>query len=340
MNFKETHTKKALALCLVLLALVLAVAGCASTNKKADENDKKKVALLLSGPANDQGWNAKAIEGLDDIKEEYDLETTFMENLDAANSQAAFYDYASQGYDLIIGHGFQFGEPAANVSKDFPDQYFMAIESNNSTENMSSFVTAQEQGVYLSGALAALVSKTKVVGMVGGMEMPSITKSVEAFKLGAKYIDPEITVLTSYADTFTDVTAGTAAATAMINQNADVLCHAANQAGIGVIKACEEHNIYCIGGSHDQSSIAPSAVIASSTYSIPKVIVFAYEQVLNNEFGGEFTSLGIKEGVVDFVFSEGMKDIVGADNISRINEIKGEIASGERVVPIIEIPTK
>jgi len=107
--------KKALSLCLAILLLVFAVAACGGEKKPA-ENTKKKVALLLSGPANDQGWNATAVDGLNAIKEKFGLETTYQENVQVADMEAAFSDYANQGCYLIIGHGFQFGEPAAKVS--------------------------------------------------------------------------------------------------------------------------------------------------------------------------------------------------------------------------------
>lgn len=332
--------KKALALCLVLLTVILAVVGCSGVDKKPEGDAKKKVALILSGPANDQGWNATAVEGLDAIKEKYDLETSFMENILPADMEAAFSNYASQDYYLVIGHGFQYGEPAAKVSNTFPDQYFMATESNSSSKNMSSYVMSCEQGAYLIGTLSALMSKTKIIGVVGGIEQPSITKELEAFRIAAKAVDPEITVLTAYCNSYTDVTAGQAAATAMINQNADVLYHVANQAGTGVIKACEEKNLYCCGNSYDQSSIAPSVLLCSTVYNLPNVIVYAYDSILKNEFGNAVVQLGINENVVDIAFNAALKETIGEDIIVRITQMKEDIASGKLDVPVIETPSR
>ena len=236
--------QKRLFISMVLLVTLLFTA-CSSGGKEATESGKSekntdkglKVALLLSGPANDQGWNATAVEGLNNIKEKHNVETTFMENVTVADMESAYTDYASQGYDLIIGHGFQFGQPAAKVSEMFPEQSFMATESNSKSSNMSSYVMSCEQGGYLMGALAALTSETKVIGVIGGMEQPSIIKEVEAFKIAAKEINPDIKILESYVNSFTDVTAGKAAAISMLDQDADVLYQVANQAGTGVIKS-------------------------------------------------------------------------------------------------------
>lgn len=331
--------KKVLSVCLVLFMIVLTMTACGKENVPA-EKAKKKVALLLSGPANDQGWNATAVDGLNAIKDKFGLDTTYQENVQIADMEAAFSDYANQGYFLVIGHGFQFGEPAAKVSANFPEQFFMATESNSKTKNMSSFVMSCEQGAYLMGTLAAMMTKTKVIGVVGGIEQPSITKELEAFKLGAKKEDPEVTVLSAYCNSFTDVTAGQSAATAMINQRADVLYHVANQAGTGVIKACEEKNLYCLGNSYDQSSIAPKVILASTVYNLPNVIVFAYESILNNQFGNAVVPLGIKEKVVDISFNEKLNDVIGQENIDRINKMKDEICNGTLDVPVIETPTK
>ena len=331
-----------------LISLILAfvfIVGCSNGDSKPTEKgnttaNNLKVALLLSGPANDQGWNATAVEGLKKIEETHGVETTYMENVSVADMEAAYSDYASQGYDLIIGHGFQFGQPAEKVSGNFPDQYFMATESNSKSKNMSSYVMKCEQGGYLMGSLAALISKSGTIGVVGGIEQPSIIKEVEAFKIAAKEINPDIKVLESYVNSFTDVTAGKAAAVSMLDQGADVLYHVANQAGTGVIKASEERDIIALGNSYDQSSVAPNTLLCSTVYRMPEVINYALEEVLNKTFGDSITHLGIAENVVDIAFNENMKENISADIIQQIEDIYTKIKSGELEVPLVEERTK
>lgn len=339
--------QKRLFISMVLLVTLLFTA-CSSGGKEATESGKSekntdkglKVALLLSGPANDQGWNATAVEGLNNIKEKHNVETTFMENVTVADMESAYTDYASQGYDLIIGHGFQFGQPAAKVSEMFPEQSFMATESNSKSSNMSSYVMSCEQGGYLMGALAALTSETKVIGVIGGMEQPSIIKEVEAFKIAAKEINPDIKILESYVNSFTDVTAGKAAAISMLDQDADVLYQVANQAGTGVIKACEERGVYALGNSYDQSSVADETVICSTVYRMPEVINYALEEVIDNKFGDSVTYLGIKDKVVDISFNEKLKGNLSEETIKKIEEMYSKINSGELEVPLKEEKSK
>ena len=138
------------------------------------------------------------------------------------------------------------------------------------------------------------MSATKVIGVVGGFEQPSITKELEAFKLGAAEIDPEVRVLEIYVNSFTDASLGKEAALSMVRQNADVLYHVANQAGNGVIVAAQGNNLLACGNSFDQSSIAPDTVMASTVYRMPKVILTGVEQVKKNAFHGGIYHLALR----------------------------------------------
>jgi basic membrane protein A len=325
----------------IVLAIMLTLSGvfASGAQESAADDGTVKVALLLSGPANDQGWNAIAVAGLQAAQEKFGIETSIMENLGITDTEAAYRDYASQGYDLVIGHGFQFGAPAAKVSADFPNQYFMATESASQTENMASYVTSCNEGAYIMGMLAAYMTKSNIVGVEGAMVQPSITKELEAFKLAVAEVNPDIKVLSVYINSYTDVTKGKEAAISMIDQGADVLYHVANQAGTGLIKASEEANILALGNSYDQNSISPDHVVSSTSYDIPNVIVKAIENVINGTFAGGIYNLGMADDIVqiapyhsfDDVISQEVKDIIA----KRISEIK----DGSFVVPTIETPT-
>lgn len=335
--------KKFVAVVLLAVCFMLLLTGCKTGTDKADDagaSGTLKVALILSGPANDQGWNATALEGLTEAEKEYGVTVSTMENVSIADSEAAFRDYAAQGYNLVIGHGYQFGEPAQKVSADFKNAFFMSTESNSESENMASYVMSCEQGAYLMGMLCAGMSETKVIGVVGGFEQPSITKELEAFKLGAKEIDSEIKVLELYVNSFTDASLGKEAAISMINQNADVLYHVANQAGNGVIMAAQENSLLACGNSYDQSSIAPDTVMASTVYRMPKVILTGVEQVKKGIFAGGIYHLGIAEDVVDITGYGNFESKIPEELKNRIAAKKEAIKTGEFIVPVIETPTK
>ncbi len=330
-------SKRSMVLMVLLVSAAAVVFAGGSTETAAPAEDAPlKVALILSGPANDQGWNAVALQGLSEAAEAYGIETAYSEHIGIADSEAAFNDYASQGYDLVIGHGFQYGEPAVRVGKRFPDTKFLAIEGASYSENTASYVIACEEAGYLMGRLAAAMSQTGKIGIVGGFEQPSIIKVVEAYRLGAKDYDPEIKVSSVYIGSFTDVALGKEAALAMADRGADVLSHIANQAGTGVIIAAQERGLLSTGDSWDQSVIAPEAVVCSTIYSVPALIMSAVEKVQNGTFEGGIFNLGMSSGVVDIAPYHEFSTRVPQDVQDSIEELKEQITSGDLKIPLIE----
>ena len=275
------------------------------------------------------------LQGLTEAEGTFGIETAYTEHVGIADSEAAFMDYASQGYDLIIGHGFQYGEPAVRVAKKFPNTKFMAIEAASSAPNVASYVIACEEAGYLMGILAASVSQTGRIGIVGGIEQPSIIKVVEAYKLGAKSVNPNVKVLDVYIGSFTDVSLGKEAALAMADQGADVLSHIANQAGTGVIKAAEERGLIATGDSWDQSVIAPGAVACSTIYSVPVVVMTAVQKVIDGTFEGGVFNLGMEAGVVDIAPYHEFDDAIPQSAKEMIADLKNKITNGEFTVPVI-----
>jgi basic membrane protein A len=240
----------------------------------------------------------------------------------------------------VIGHGFQFGEPAVRVSSQFPDTKFMAIESNVYSDNAASYVMACEEAGYLMGMLAASMSESGTIGIVGGFEQPSIVKVLEAYKIGAKAVNPSIKVLEAYVSSFTDVALGKEAALSMADQGADVLSHCANQAGTGVIKAAEERGLLATGDSYDQNSIAPDTVMASTIYSVPALVLTAVEKVSTDTYEGGVFNLGMKDGVVDISGYNSFEDKIPQDVKDLIASTRQQILDGSFTVPLIETRTK
>lgn len=307
---------------------------------EVQSEEKMKVALLLSGPANDQGWNATALDGLNAAKDTHGVEASFMENVGVVDGEAAYTDYAAQGYKLIIGHGFQFGDPAARVSKNFPDAYFMATEAHSQSPNMASYVMSCEEGAYLMGLLCASMSKSGKIGVVGGVEQPSIIKEIEAFKIAARKVNPAIEVYALYINSFTDVALGKEAALTLIDKGADVLYHVANQAGTGLIKAAQERGILACGNSYDQNSIAPETVMCSTVYNMPGVILNAVEKVKGGKFEGGIFYLGMKDGIVDISDYHSFNDKIPQTVKDMITEARAQIKDGSFTVLRVETSTK
>ena len=326
------------------MMVVLLGTGCLFAGGSKEQAVAKKapdsMALILSGPANDQGWNAVAVAGLEATAKKFNLKTTMMENVAIADAEAAYRQLAAEGYDIVIGHGYQYGEPAVAVSSEFPDKYFLATESNSYSENAASYVMACEQGAYVMGVLCAGMSKSGTIGVIGGFEQPSITKELEAFKLAARTVRPDIHVLEIYINSFVDTNLGYEAAMTMIGQGADVIYQVANQAGNGALIACAERGVYACGNSYDQNSIAPDYVLSSTIYNMDQVMITAVSSILDGTFKGGVYNLGMDKNVVQIAPFHSLEAKIPQALQDKVAQTVQDITSGKLQVPVISSPTK
>lgn len=319
-------------LCVVLtLAMTLSFVACGSKGNETKGNDDKKeggkkVALLVSGAVNDQGWNQTAYEGAKKACEKYNCELAYSENLGTADIAAAFTDYAAAGYDVVIGHGFEFGDPALEVAELYPDVKFICTEADASAENVASYVMACEQTAYVEGIIAATMSKSGKVGAIGPIQGDSLVKIVNGFEDGAKSVNPDLVVESAWTNSFVDTQLAQEAAKAMIEDGVDVIKHCANACGNGAMSAAVEAGIWCQGDSYDQSSLAPKNILDSALYNLDVVMDIALGDAMNGSFKGEVYNLGMADGAVEVKISDNVSEeakTAAQDAIDKI--ISGEL---------------
>ncbi len=303
------------------------------TSKTSETSKTFKVALCLSGAANDMGWCQSAYEGLKLLESDYGCETAYTENLTPDDIEAAFADYAANGFDVVIGHGYEFGDPAVEVAEQYPDTKFIVTEGEVSADNVASYVTKCEEGGYIMGMLAAGMSKSNKIGFVGPIQGASLVKIMNGFEDGAKSVKPDIEVQTAWTGSFTDTALGKEAAQAMIDNGADVIGHCANESGTGAINAAKEAKVYATGDSYDQNGLAPESVLSSSVYHIPNVIETAFQTVADGSFAGGIYDLGMKEGAVSIASYHELEAEVPDEVKAEIEKKVSAIAAGEFSVP-------
>lgn len=299
----------------------------------SDETKPLKVALCVTGAVNDMGWCQSAYDGLLLVEKELGAQIAHTENLDVADMAATFTDYAASGYDVVIGHGFQFGDPALEVAEQFPDTKFICIEADASAENVASYVMKCEESGYLLGMLAASMSKSDKLGFIGPVQGASLVKIMNGFEDGAKSIKPAITVQKTWTGSFTDTALAKEAATAMIEGGVDVVGHCANECGTGAINAAKEAGIFATGDSFDQNELAPDTILTSGIYNVPQLIKTAVLDVQNGSFKGEVKQLGMKEGIVEIAPYHNLDSTIPEETKKLINDKIEEIKSGAFEVP-------
>jgi basic membrane lipoprotein Med (substrate-binding protein (PBP1-ABC) superfamily) len=302
-----------------------------------------KVALLTPGPVSDAGWNAAAYEGLQLIKTKLSADTALVQTKSPADFDDAFRDFASRGFDLIFAHGFEYTDSALEVARSFPNTYFVVSSGSESSKNVASVTFNVDQATYVEGVLAAGVSKTGVVGAVGGIELPSIKLFFEGFKRGFLAEQPKGRILISYTGNFDDVGAAKEAALAQIGQGADVLIHNADAAGLGVFLAAVQGHAYAFGVFNNQNNVAPDVVLASAVTSTPLAFLKIATEVRDKNFHPGMLEFGMQDGMVSVVFNPKLESRIPKTALDRALKVEHDLATGQLVLPSTTIsptPTK
>jgi basic membrane lipoprotein Med (substrate-binding protein (PBP1-ABC) superfamily) len=297
-----------------------------------------KVALLTPGSIADGGWNQAAYEGLLRIRDELGAEVNHQETKTPAQFEEGFRDYASRGYRLVFGHGFEYQEAAARVASEFPHTVFITTSGNTVRENVAPMVFELEQATYLCGLLAARLSHSKILGLVGGIDLPSIRSTFVAFRGGAESVVPGISVREVFTGSFQDAGAAREAALALLEAGADALMHQANDAGRGVFQAVSERAAtgqlaYAFGTNKDQNDLAPDVVLASAVLDVPTAFVQVATRVRDGTFRAEPLRLGMKDGTVSFVQNPRLADRIPAEVQAELAAVEEQIRNGSLTVP-------
>lgn len=240
----------------LLLAPMLAACGGDAASPTAVTGKKIKVGLVTDvGKVNDGTFNQFAYDGLKRAGTELGVETNFVETTASADYDKNLEQFASQNYDMIIGVGFLMGDAVKANSEKHTGIKYAIVDFAYSPDlpNVRGLVFAEDQAGYMAGVLAASMTKSNTIGVVGGIEgVPAVKKFVLGYQNGAKSVKSDINVKSVYIDSFTDRARGAEAATDFISQGADVIFGAGGQTGSGAIQAAAEAGVWVIGVDQDE----------------------------------------------------------------------------------------
>ena len=171
-----------------IFALVACGRGAASGN--AAGASAFKVALLTPGPISDHAWNAGAYQGLLRIRDSIGAHISHIQVKTPADFEENFRAYGAQGYNLVFGHGFEFQDAASRVGPEYPQTIYITTSGNRSGPNVAPMIFGFEEPSYLAGIIAGTLSRSRVVGVIGGTDLPPVKSSFLAFTAGVHAIDP------------------------------------------------------------------------------------------------------------------------------------------------------
>ncbi|MCF6277250.1 MAG: BMP family protein [Anaerolineales bacterium] len=282
-----------------------------------------RVAIVMPSAINDLAFSQSMYDALVAIQTEMGgesaMEIVYSEGMFVVDdAAAAIRDYASQGYDLVIAHGSQYGSSLQEIAPDFPTTAFawgttLNTFADEGSTNIFAYEAASQEGGYVTGVIAASLSDAGVIGVVGPIEAGDAALYVKGFVAGAKATNPDVTVNVNYIGSFSDVALAAEAANTHIAAGADVLTGTA-QMVVGAIGVAEESGALWFGTQASQTSLAPDIVVANQVYDWTVALDQMLALIGEGTYGGEAYTITLANGglIMDYNSSYAIPDDVKA----------------------------
>lgn len=278
-----------------------------------------RVAVVMPSAVTDLAFSQSMYDALVRIREEMGgtekFEIVYSEGMFVVDdAAAAIRDYASQGFDLVIAHGSQYGSSLQEIAPDFPETSFAwgTTVDTFGLPNVFAYEAASQQGGYVNGVIAASLSKSGVLGVVGPIETGDAKLYVDGFVAGAKATNPDITVNVNYIGSFSDVALAAEAANTHIAAGADVLTGTA-QMVVGAIGVAEENGALWLGTQSSQTSLAPDNVVANQVYHWEVVLKEMLALIKEGTYGGQSFVIDLANGGEVMDYNENFEIPAAAD---------------------------
>lgn len=312
-----------------LLAAALML-GCAAGENAPDRpgDGALCVALLTPGPISGRSWNGGSYEGLTRIRDSLGAQISHVQTASPAEFEENFRQYGTQGYDLVFGHGYEYQDAAERVPPEFPATLYVTTSGNRTGANLAGMTIAVAEPLYLAGIIAGSMTRTNVIGLIGGTELPPVRESFVAFESGACPVNPAVRMLTSFIGNWDDVSAGKEQALAPIGRGADVIFQNADAAGLGVFQAARERGVQASGSNSDQNAVAPDVVLGSVVIDLPHAFLLLARQVQDSTVAPGVIALGSRENVVRLVLNPALRDRIPTSALAAVDSVRIEIVEG------------
>lgn len=327
---------KLAALTLSLTMAFSVLTGCGQKEEKAS-GDKAigdyKIALILPGPINDQSWNATNYAGLVKCNETLGTNMEYIENVQAADYESTFRNYAERGYDLVMAAGTQFDDAANKVAANYPDTTFCVVNGMVANgDNVAPIFPKEYEASYVAALIAGELTDNGKFATIGGFPNDAMEKLLDVYEKVSVDVATERGVADAkaeraYANSWDDVALGKQMAETMIDNGADVLFVYANQVGLGAIQAASDKNIKFVGFSSDQTTIDPDTVVASVIFDFETFYTWAIDKFVKGELTGNTVhEAGIAENIFVPVYTDNVsQDIQDKVKAGMEKATKGEV---------------
>lgn len=328
---------------LVALFLSTLILGACTPAEEVVEDEPAQIALVPAGRVGKEGFMFLSGEGYKRAAAEFGFEERILESEVAEEWERNVRTASQDGYELVVGVGNTMSDAIANVAPDFPDTWYALVDGNPGLENTVGLIAQEQEGSFLAGALAAMmttettlenINEDKVIGFIGGMEVPSVVRWFSGFQQGAAYIDPDVQVQIAYVGSFNDPAKAKELALAMFNeQGVDIIMSVAGSPGdVGVFEAVSETGLYGIGADVDWDDHVPGHILTSVLKKTDVAVYDVIKRYLEGTLEAGELMYGVTSGVMDITDMANMGDSIPQWVLDKIDEIKAGIASGEITV--------
>jgi basic membrane lipoprotein Med (substrate-binding protein (PBP1-ABC) superfamily) len=282
------------------------VEGAVEDVEAAVEGDVIRIAVVAPSAVNDLAFTQSMIDSLDRVAEGRDIEVAVTDGtFIVEDGGAALRGYAEDGFDLVIAHGTQYGGPLAEIAAEFPDTAFGYGTSSDTLglDNVFAYTVRADQGGYVNGVMAAQLSTSGVIGVVGPIQAGDAALYVDGFVAGAAAQDPAVEVNVNYIESFSDVALAAEAATAHVENGADILTGTA-QMVVGATGVAVDQGIPWFGTQSNQAPLGEDIVVASQEYHWEVVLTQILDAVEAGEAGSVF-ELTFENGGLEMIYNDG-----------------------------------
>lgn len=335
---------------MLILVMVLPAAGCSSDNAAGNTQEEEgsdqnlpTFAIITDDDIGDRGFVDMAYEGVKKAAEEFGVEYKML----STNADSSIYldtiKSAAQNYDVIfLIPGYFYDVELKEAMAEYPDKTFVYFDGATDLEGCYSVTFAQNEGAFLAGVLSALLTQEtgadminpdKIVGFVGGADMPVIHSYQVGFEQGVAYADSNVKVIARYAGNHYDAALGKVTAYNTFSEGADVIFQAAGPTGLGVLEAAKEYGFVAIGVDTDQGYLQPGFIASSMLKRVDTAVYDMIRQFCEDPDGVKALSeYNIANGGISMADNEYYQKMVPAEIQAKVNEAADAIAKGDITV--------
>lgn len=263
-------SKKLIFFLSLLMLISFALVSCGGGGEADCASDDVLCVGMVTdvGEVDDKSFNQSSWEGVQQAGEKYDAVVNYIETKDSKDYAPNIALFADQNYDVIVTVGFAMGDATGIAATEYPDIHFIGVDQffDGSVPNVTGLLFHEDQSGFLAGALAASLTKTGTVAGVYGTDLiPPVVAFKEGYEAGVAYVNPDVTVISTYHPggldvAFTDPEWGATTAKQAIDNGADVIFAAGGKTGEGALKeVATQGGVYCIGVDSDQWFTVPEA---------------------------------------------------------------------------------